>query len=74
MVYMTAITAFALLLIASTPARAYIDPGSGSYMFQLAVAGILAAVFSVKMYWRRLKTFVSSILTSRSRTGMRREV
>lgn len=31
----------------------YIDPGSGSLMAQLAVAGVAGAAVAVKMTWRK---------------------
>ncbi len=33
---------------------AYIDPGTGSYLLQLALAGLLGAGYTVKMYWARI--------------------
>jgi hypothetical protein len=38
-------------------AYAYIDPGTGSYVFQLLVAGVFALSFAIKVYWRRLRSF-----------------
>jgi hypothetical protein len=35
----------------------YIDPGSGSYVVQLIIAGILGAAFYVKMFWHKIKSF-----------------
>ena len=32
---------------------AYLDPGSGSYFFQLCIAGILAGIFTLKSFWLR---------------------
>ena len=58
-----------LLVIFSAPANAYIDAGSGSYMLQMALAGIMALVFSVKLSWQRLRTRASGILASRSGTS-----
>jgi hypothetical protein len=51
-------------------AHAYIDPGSGSYFFQLLVGGLLGAAVAVKVFWRRIWSF----LTRRSRedAGTRR--
>ena len=37
----------------------YIDPGSGSYIIQAIVAGVLGAAFWIKMSWHRIKTFFS---------------
>jgi len=44
------------VLLALLPARAhaYIDPGSGSIIFQVIIGGILAAGVTLKMYWGRL--------------------
>ena len=37
------------------PLLLYIDPGTGSYLFQIAIGGVLAVVYGVRMYWSRLK-------------------
>lgn len=53
---------FALLAVLATgvltanPAHAYIDPGSGSMVIQLLVAAIAGGLFTLKVYWRRLKS------------------
>ncbi len=52
-------TIAALLLISMRPAHAYLDGGSGSYIVQMAMAGMLAMVFSVKLAWQRIKTSIS---------------
>jgi hypothetical protein len=36
-------------------AHAYIDPGTGSYFFQLLIGALLAAGFAIKIYWSKLK-------------------
>lgn len=36
---------------------AYLDPGSGSYLLQLLLAGLLGAGFAVRMFWGRIKDF-----------------
>lgn len=35
----------------------YIDPGSGSYLIQLIIAGILGALFYFKSIWWKIKSF-----------------
>ncbi len=35
-------------------AQAYIDPGTGSYVLQMAVAGLLTTAYVVKLYWRKI--------------------
>ena len=34
---------------------AYLDPGTGSYLLQLTLAGLLGASYAVKHFWSRLK-------------------
>jgi len=49
-----------LLFLAHTrDAHAYIDPGSGSYIVQLIIAGLLGAAFAARIYWKRIKEFFS---------------
>ncbi len=40
-----------LVLASPQPLAAYIDPGSGSYLLQILVAGLLGASFAVKRFW-----------------------
>ena len=63
----------ALLIAATAPAHAYIDAGSGSYMIQMAMAGILAVVFSLKLYWQRLKLAVAKLFTRKNESKTRGE-
>jgi hydrogenase-4 membrane subunit HyfE len=49
-----AILALGILAASEAPAHAYIDPGTGSYLLQLAIGSILGGLFVVKMYWKRL--------------------
>ena len=37
---------------------AYLDAGSGSLIVQLLVGGFAAVAVTVKLYWRRLLTFL----------------
>lgn len=68
-----------LLIIMSAPfifvskVYAYIDPGTGSYVFQLIIAGLLAASFAIKTIWGRVKNFLRSILRSAARKPHRDE-
>ena len=34
---------------------AYLDPGSGSFLIQLLLAGIVGAGFIIKVYWKKIK-------------------
>ncbi len=42
-----------------TDAHAYIDPGTGSYIIQIVIAGIMAGALALKMFWGRIKAMFS---------------
>ncbi|MDP4020432.1 MAG: hypothetical protein Q8P58_00080 [Candidatus Adlerbacteria bacterium] len=42
-------------------ANAYLDPGTGSYLFQILIAGLFGSFFAVKMYWQRAWSWISSL-------------
>ena len=52
---MTLTLALTLLAGAAPPAAAYLDPGGGSMLVQLAAAGFAGLVVLAKVYWKRLK-------------------
>ncbi|RXK56205.1 hypothetical protein ESB00_10125 [Oleiharenicola lentus] len=37
---------------------AYLDPGAGSIVLQMILAGILGLSYTLKTYWRRIVAFV----------------
>ena len=55
------------LLVASispASAYAYLDPGTGSFILQMLVAGFLAAWLYVKIAWTNTKLFFSRLFSS----------
>ena len=44
-------------LLFPPPTYAYIDPGTGSYILQVVIAGLLGALVSLRIYWARIKAF-----------------
>lgn len=48
------IVCLALLVVSMHPAHAYIDPGTGSYVFQLVIASLVGGLFFVKGIIRRV--------------------
>ncbi len=46
-----------LLCVMSTPAFAYIDPGTGSMFIQAAIATIAGMGVTAKLYWQKIKSF-----------------
>ena len=59
-------TLLSLLLLIGfpRPAWAYVDPGTGSYLFQVGMAVLLSSLFVIKHYFKRIRAFFS-------RTGRR---
>jgi len=50
---------FSLCFLLPVKAHAYLDPGTGSYIFQMLIAGFIATAFAVKMYWKKIKSFLN---------------
>jgi hydrogenase-4 membrane subunit HyfE len=63
--YVVAFVVLAVAFLAVAPVHAYVDPGSASYVFQLLVGTVLGALFVIRSYWSRLKTFISRVFFSR---------
>ena len=50
------ILAIGILLATPAYAWAYVDPGTGSYLFQILIAGGMAGLYTLRRYWAVLKT------------------
>ncbi len=55
-----------LVLLFPQPAQAYLDPGTGSYLFQMLMAGVLGTLFFIKSIIRKVKEFFSKLFSERS--------
>jgi hypothetical protein len=49
----------------SQNAFAYLDPGIGSYIFQVLVAMIIGGLFTAKMYWQKIKNFFGNLFSGK---------
>jgi hypothetical protein len=56
-----AVAATLIWLLAPQPAHAYLDPGSGSYLLQLALAALLGILLSLRLFWGRIKAFLRRV-------------
>lgn len=56
---LTFLAAAALMLLFPLYQFAYLDPGTGSYLFQILLAGLLGAGMAVRIFWGRIKSFFS---------------
>ena len=57
----SAVLSCLFVFIFTHTAHAYIDLGSGSYFFQYVLAALLGLSFTIKLYWRRIKTFLTRL-------------
>jgi hypothetical protein len=39
----------------------YIDPGSGSMLFQILIAGLLGGLYAIKTFWNRIIIFFQKL-------------
>lgn len=53
-------------LLFPKPAYAYLDPGTGSYVFQLLIALLLASTFFIKNIVKTVKEFVLNLFDRKS--------
>ena len=65
--------AFIAVLATTSAAHAYIDPGAGSFVLQMMLAGALAVGATVKVFWFRIKQVVRHILPGRQRNHTKPE-
>jgi hypothetical protein len=62
------VVSICLVLLLTRSVEAYIDPGTGSYVFQLLIAGLLGAAFTAKVFWKRIAAFLTGV-TKRSNSS-----
>lgn len=48
-------------LIFPVSAYCYIDLGTGSYILQVAIASLVGALFTLKIYWKKVVTALSKM-------------
>ena len=48
---------FISILLIPSSLFAYLDPGSGSFILQLIIGGIVGLLVAVKAFWGRIKAF-----------------
>ncbi len=42
---------------------AYLDPGSGSFLIQIIIAGLVGFSFFIKLFWKNIKLFFANLLS-----------
>jgi hypothetical protein len=41
---------------------AYLDPGSGSFLIQLLIGGVVGLLLVIRTFWGRIKLFINNLL------------
>jgi hypothetical protein len=52
----------------ASEALAYVDPGTGSYVLQIVIAGLVAGLFAVKTFWLQIVAFFGGLFGRRPPT------
>jgi hypothetical protein len=47
-----------LLVLATEPAFAYLDPGTGSMLLQVILGGVAAVAVAIKLFWYKIRAAV----------------
>ena len=58
-----------LALAAGGRAEAYIDPATGSMVLQMVIAGVVGALFALKLFWQRIVRAVSGLFRRSPQPG-----
>lgn len=51
-----AILLFLFNFIFIVNAYAYLDPGTGSYIFQIIIASLIGTIYLIKTFWKNIKS------------------
>lgn len=58
---------YLLFFVFTNNAQAYIDPGSGSYLFQILVSGLIGFLFFAKTIIRQITSFLDVKILKRKK-------
>ena len=58
-VWIVFLAVIAFTAVSLPVANAYVDPGTGSFVFQAVIGGLLAVGVGIKVFWKRLTGIVS---------------
>ncbi len=55
----------AVLLLFPANLYAYLDPGTGSYFFQILLAALVGALYGFRQYLGKIRTYLKNLLGSK---------
>jgi hypothetical protein len=58
---------FMFSAIFAPKAYAYLDPGTGSYIYQMLIAAVIGGLFVIKMYWTKIVLFFKGLFSKKSK-------
>lgn len=56
-----------------TVAYGYLDPGTGSYIIQILIGGVLGGIFAIGIFWKRVVAGVKSLFRPRKTDADKRD-
>jgi nitrate/nitrite transporter NarK len=56
-----------MFLLPAIKVYAYLDPGTGSFIFQILLAGFIGALFAVKLFWKRIGRLLKRIFPGKKK-------
>jgi hypothetical protein len=63
------LAAAVIVVAASTPSYAYLDPGTASVVVQSLVAAVAAGAATTGIFWQRVKSLFSDLKRKRKASG-----
>jgi uncharacterized paraquat-inducible protein A len=52
-------------LVSRDTAHAYLNPGTGSFIFQVVITVFIGLAFSIKLFWQNIKNFVNRLFVKK---------
>ena len=49
------------LIVLTQKSYAYLDPGTGSFVFQLLLAGFIGGLFIFRLFWKRIVSLIGKL-------------
>lgn len=54
-----------IIALSINSAFAYLDPGTGSFIFQALIAGFVGTLFIIKKFWKNITGFFRNLFNKR---------
>ncbi len=61
------ITSILFYFVSAKNTYAYLDPGTGSYLIQIIAAALLGALFSLRIFWSKIRRFLNNLFSNKEK-------